>query len=89
VQSNQLDLLAPYADRYFDLIVDVWNTRTTEIARTIASGLYPRDFVAADTLDRTDALLARDDVPTALRRLLSELRADVARALAAQARDRR
>jgi aminopeptidase N len=89
VQSNQLDLLGPYVDRYFDVIVDVWNTRTTEIARTIASGLYPRDFVSVDTLERTDALLGRDDVPTALRRLLGEQRADVARALAAQARDRR
>jgi aminopeptidase N len=89
VQSDQLDLLAPYIDRYFDVIVDVWATRTTEIARTIAGGLYPRYFVSADTLNRTDALLAREDVPTGLRRLLGELRADVARALAAQARDRR
>jgi aminopeptidase N len=89
VQSDQLDLLAPYVDRYFDVIVDVWETRTTEIARTIASGLYPRYFVSTDTLDHTDALLAGDTVPTGLRRLLGELRADVARALAAQARDRR
>ncbi len=89
VQPDQLDLLAPYVDRYFDVIVDVWATRTTEIARTIAAGLYPRYFVSTDTLDRTDALLAREDVPTGLRRLLGELRADVARALAAQARDRR
>ena len=46
VQSDQLDLLAPYVDRYFDVVVDVWATRTTEIARTIASGLYPRYFVS-------------------------------------------
>jgi aminopeptidase N len=88
VQSSQVDLLEPYVARYFDAIRDVWATRTTEIARTIASGLYPRLFVSRDTLDRTDALLAGDGVPAALRRLLTEERADVARALAAQARDR-
>jgi aminopeptidase N len=88
VQSSQRDLLAPYAPRYFDVIRDVWARRTTEIARTIASGLYPRLIVSEDTLARTDALLAGDDLPAALRRLLREERAELARSLAAQQRDR-
>jgi aminopeptidase N len=88
VQSSQRDLLAPYVSRYFDVIRDVWARRTTEIARTIASGLYPRLFGSEDALARTDALLAADDLPAALRRLLREERAELARSLAAQQRDR-
>ncbi|HKE65161.1 MAG TPA: aminopeptidase N [Micromonosporaceae bacterium] len=87
VQSSQVELLRPYVDRYFDVIRTVWSNRTTEIGRTIASGLYPRLFVSTDTLDRTDALLADDDLPTTLRRLLSEERAELARSLDAQRRD--
>jgi aminopeptidase N len=87
VQPTQRDLLEPYVARYFDVIRDVWASRTTEIARTIATGLYPRLFVSADTLARTDALLA-GELPTTLRRLLAEERAELARALAAQTRDR-
>jgi aminopeptidase N len=87
VQSSQVELLRPYVDGYFDVIRTVWANRTTEIGRTIASGLYPRLFVSTDTLDRTDALLAADDLPTTLRRLLSEERAELARSLDAQRRD--
>ena len=88
VQAGQRDLLVPYVDRYFAALSDVWRTRTLEIARTIVSGLYPRLFVAPDTVAATDAYLASPDVPPSLRRLLVEGRDDVVRALAAQARDR-
>jgi aminopeptidase N len=88
VQAGQRDLLLPYVDRYFAVLSEVWRTRTLEIARTIVEGLYPRLFVALDTVAATDAYLASPDVPPALRRLLIEGRDDVVRALAAQSRDR-
>jgi aminopeptidase N len=88
VQPGQRDLLAPYVDRYFAALSEVWRTRTLEIARTIVHGLYPRLFARPETVAATDAYLASPDVPPGLRRLLVEGRDDVIRALAAQARDR-
>jgi aminopeptidase N len=87
-QPEQRDLLVPFVERYFAVLPQVWRTRTLEIARNIVSGLYPKLFVAPDTVAATDAFLAAPDVPPALRRLLIEARDDVVRALAAQARDR-
>jgi aminopeptidase N len=87
VQPAQTDLLEPYVSRYFDVLAQVWHSRTFEIARNIATGLYPRWRVEPDTIERTDALLARPDLPAGLRRLLVEARDDVRRAIHARAAD--
>ncbi|WP_434582174.1 aminopeptidase N [Carbonactinospora thermoautotrophica] len=88
MQSNQRELLAPYVDRYFAAIKDVWATRTNEIAQQIVIGLYPSLLTEQATLDRTDEFLRDPEVPPALRRLVLEGRDGVARALRAQERDR-
>jgi aminopeptidase N len=88
-QRGQAELLTPYAERYWDVVADLWANRTMEIARTLVTQLYPRWDVRPYTLARTDAFLAATDRPPALRRLLTEARADVARALAARERDAR
>jgi aminopeptidase N len=87
VQPGQIDLLEPYVSRYFDVLPQLWQSRTLEIARNIATGLYPRWRIESDTIDRTDALLARPEVPAGLRRLLVEARDDVHRAIRARAAD--
>jgi aminopeptidase N len=86
VQSEQLELLEPYVERYFDVVDEVWRTRTAEMAQNVVVGLYPTLLVSSDVLDRTDAHLAREgvDLPPALRRLLLEGRDGVARALRAR-----
>ena len=87
IHPAQTKLLRPYVDRYFDTIGDVWKRRTTESARRVVVGLYPAP-VEQSVVAATDAYLADNDVPPALRRLVLEGRADVVRALAAQATDR-
>ncbi|CAM5426204.1 Aminopeptidase N OS=Streptomyces violarus OX=67380 GN=FHS41_003659 PE=3 SV=1 [Streptomyces violarus] len=87
VQTDQRDLLAPYADRYFEVVKDIWESRSHEMAQQIAVGLYPTVQVSRETLDRTDAWLASAEPNAALRRLVSESRAGVERALRAQAAD--
>jgi aminopeptidase N len=57
------------------------------MAQQIAVGLYPSVQVSQDTLDRTDAWLAAAEPNAALRRLISESRAGVERALRAQTAD--
>jgi aminopeptidase N len=87
VQTDQRELLAPYTDKYFEVVKDIWESRSHEIAQQIAVGLYPSLQVSQETLDKTDAWLASAEPNAALRRLVSESRAGVERALKAQAAD--
>ncbi|MFJ9658824.1 aminopeptidase N [Streptomyces griseoflavus] len=87
VQTDQRELLAPYTDRYFEVLADVWASRSHEMAQQIAVGLYPGIQVSGETLDKTDAWLTAASPNAALRRLVSESRAGVERALRAQAAD--
>ncbi|MFD8998891.1 aminopeptidase N [Streptomyces abikoensis] len=86
-QADQRDLLASYAERYFAVVKDVWDKRSHEMAQQIAVGLYPALQVSQETLDATDAWLASAEPNAALRRLVTESRAGVERALKAQAAD--
>jgi aminopeptidase N len=59
------------------------------LAQNVVIGLFPTwtSTIEESTLAAADQFLARKDVPPALRRLVSEGRADVARALRARAAD--
>ncbi|MDX3234852.1 aminopeptidase N [Streptomyces sp. ME03-5709C] len=87
-QAGQRELLAPYADRYFDVIERIWKERSIEIGMAVVRGLFPHHQDRPATLDAADAWLdGHADAPPALRRLVAECRDDLARALRAQARD--
>lgn len=87
VQADQRELLAPYTDKYFSVVKEIWDARSHEIAQQIATGLYPGVQVFEETLAKTDAWLASAEPNAALRRLVSESRSGVERALRAQAAD--
>ncbi|MET9497251.1 aminopeptidase N [Streptomyces sp. NPDC006552] len=87
VQTDQRELLAPYTEKYFEVLQEVWESRSHEMAQQIAVGLYPAVQVSGATLERTDAWLASGSPSAALRRLVSESRAGVDRALRAQSAD--
>jgi aminopeptidase N len=82
-------LMNPYVQRYFDEIEDVWQRRTSELAQNVVVGMFPSWASAVDksTLELADEFLGRAGLPSALRRLVSEGRADVARALRAREAD--
>ncbi|MBV9357007.1 MAG: aminopeptidase N [Chloroflexi bacterium] len=73
-----------YVERYFADIGDVWAAHSSEMARSLASGLYP-DAVSPAALAAADGFLARSDLPPGLRRLVGEGRDDLRRALHARA----
>ncbi|MEU0807760.1 aminopeptidase N [Streptomyces sp. NPDC005970] len=87
VQTDQRELLAPYAEKYFAAVKGAWDSRSHEMAQQIAIGLYPTVQISQATLDATDAWLASAEPSAALRRLVTECRAGVERALRAQAAD--
>ncbi|MGL4306259.1 MAG: aminopeptidase N [Mycobacteriaceae bacterium] len=80
---GQSDILAPYVDRYFAIIQDLWNRRSSEVAQAVVVGLYPSWAINQKALEAADAFLAQD-LPPALRRLVSEGRAGIVRSLIAQ-----
>ena len=88
VQTDQRELLAPYAAKYFQALRNVWESRSYEMAQQIAVGLYPTVQVSPLTLAATDQwLTAQGESNAGLRRLVTEARAGVERALKAQAAD--
>ncbi|MFG1672128.1 aminopeptidase N [Streptomyces sp. Y7] len=87
VQTDQRELLAPYTDTFFEVVKGVWDSRSHEIAQQIAVGLYPALQISEETLHKTDAWLSSAEPNAALRRLVSESRAGVERALRAQEAD--
>jgi aminopeptidase N len=78
-------LTEPYVQRYFETIGEVWGQRSGEMARLLTVRLYP-DAVSDAALAAADAFMARNSLPAQLRRLVSEGRDDVERALRARKR---
>ena len=88
LEFENVSLLTPYVDRYFEVVADAWQSRTSEMGQQIAIGLYPLLCVSPETVDRTDDYLRTAQPVPPLRRLITENRDNVARALRAQERDR-
>jgi aminopeptidase N len=88
VAPGQVELLKPYTSRYFEAIPGVWERRSIEVAQTVVVGLYPSWDIGKEGLETADEFLAGEMAP-ALRRLVTEGRAGVVRALKAREFDAR
>jgi aminopeptidase N len=82
-----VELTAPYAAKFFDIVGPVWARSDSEPAQEFVMLAYPGYQVSDETVALTDAWLARDGHPHSLRRLVAEGRDGVVRALRARARD--
>ncbi|TNB71823.1 aminopeptidase N [Arthrobacter sp. BB-1] len=81
-------LLEPYAEKYFEAVPGIVESRTHALAQQIVVGLYPALLTTQATVDRTDGFLAAlPPESAALRRMMLENRDGVARALRARAAD--
>ncbi len=83
----QRELMIPFTEQYFEQVGPLWQRRSSEVGQKVAVGLFPRWSISTQTIDRALRWEAEEH-PTALRRLVSEGRAGLQRALAAQAADR-
>jgi aminopeptidase N len=88
-QPRQEDVLQPYVERYLDAAEHIWEERGVHYASTVLEYMFPRVLATQETLDTVDAWLASTSANAAARRLVSDGRDDVARALAAQRCDAR
>jgi aminopeptidase N len=84
---TQVALTAPYASRFFEAVDGVWARSDSEPAQEFVMLAYPAYQVTQETVELTDAWLARDGHPASLRRLVAEGRDGVLRALKARVKD--
>ena len=77
-------LLAPYVDRYFNQVNELWAQSSFETAETLALGLFPMWAITQQTANRTISV-ADATTYSGLERILRELHDEVHRALKAQA----
>jgi aminopeptidase N len=81
-------LLAPYVDKYHAMLSTLWGSRTHAIAESIVQGFYPSMLANRELAEASQGWLdANPEATSALRRVVSENRDGVARALRAQRRD--
>lgn len=79
----QKHLLGDYVQKYFDMLDEVWNRRSSDRAQPTVVGLYPSWEVSRRGVAAADEWL-KGSHPPALRRLILEGRAGIIRALDAQ-----
>ncbi|GGL27821.1 aminopeptidase N [Phycicoccus endophyticus] len=84
------ELLRPYVQRYHAMLDTVQGKGSHALVEAVVLGFYPRALADADLLAATQRWLEEHPTaPAALRRLVTENRDPVVRALAAQERDAR
>lgn len=87
-QHESAELCRPWVERYFAEIAGQWGQRSPEVGRAVAALLYPSVLVEQEVLDRTDAFLDGDGLPSGLRRVVREEQDGLRRAVAARALER-
>ncbi|MFT4296639.1 MAG: aminopeptidase N [Micropruina sp.] len=87
---DQDAVLAPYVDAWFAVMADIsaqrngWGQRSLAIRKNVGELLFPRPFGDRALLARIDAWVASTDLTDSVRRMVSERRDDVERALRCQ-----
>jgi aminopeptidase N len=87
MQHGQDDVLAPYVAKYLEAADTAWQNLGPHKAAVALEFIFPRPLASQQLLDAVDAWLETTEANPAAKRYVTEGRADVARYLAAQARD--
>jgi aminopeptidase N len=85
-QPAQSALTAPYVERYFAEIPATATLRSGWVVGKLAGLVYPWTSVSSETVARTDELLTRDDLATAIRRSVIDSGDDLRRAATSRER---
>ncbi len=85
VQPEHADLLAPYAERYFEVIPALWASRAQLLRPMLGNALFPYPLASPALLERIEVFLAVPERDPGLVRLVVEIRDTVQRALRSRA----
>jgi aminopeptidase N len=83
---DQDELLAPYAERFFQALPAMWSDGASDMAQFFTKTAYPASAISEQAIDATTDYIDRAGPAPAQARLLAEGRDDVARALRCRAR---
>jgi aminopeptidase N len=86
-QFGQETILAPYVERFFETLPEMWSSRDLPEALEFGRRMYPHLIIEERTVSLTDQYLAQPDVPGPMRRLLLEGKDGIMRAMRARAAD--
>ena len=81
--------MAPYLEKYLGVADTIWEEKGVQRASTALEYMFLMPLVSEQTLARIDQWLAESKANPAAKRYVNEGRSDMARALAAQAKDAR
>ena len=84
-EPEQAELLAPYAQRYFDVLPGLWAARGGHLRVRLGEALFPRTAAGPGLLAMIDRFLAADGRDPALVRVVAERRDLVERAIRSRA----
>ena len=88
MRHGQEDLLEPYVEKYLEAADDIWERLGTHMASNTLEGAFPLPLGSPALVERLDRWLEESPANPAAKRYVREGRADVVRALAAQAQRR-
>jgi aminopeptidase N len=80
-RPEHADLLAPYAGKYFELLPQIFASRSELVRMLLCPRLFPRYAASPELLDRIEVFLAEPGHDPALRRIVIEGRDAVQKAL--------
>ena len=89
LRPRHRDLLAAYIDPYFEILIEVWNTKTYEQSSTFVTSMYPVYNIDQVTLDKTNSWLSGvgKEASAILIKLMNENKDELERSLKAQNKD--
>jgi aminopeptidase N len=83
--GEHAELLAPYAERYFEVLPQLWEQRPEQMRALLAEVMFPYAAASPELLDRIEAFTAGYECDSSLMRILVEARDVVERILASRA----
>ena len=85
---DQIELVEPYASRYFAALQPVWDNNPPEVAMFFCGAMYPRVLMTEELVQQTDTYLADNPTsPPPIQRYLIENKDQMQRAMRARALD--
>jgi aminopeptidase N len=87
MRFGQDDVLAPYIEQYLEAADTIWELLGTHMATNVLEYAFPLPLGTPELVERVDRWLEESPATSAAKRYVREGRADVVRALAAQAKD--
>ncbi|WP_028659637.1 aminopeptidase N [Nocardioides insulae] len=87
MRHGQDEVLAPYVEKYLLAADTLWEHLGTHRASVVLEYIFPKPLASPALLETVDAWLESSPAEPAAKRYVREGRAEVARALAAQAKD--